>query len=81
MRDSIVKFRGLALCFSLTAHVLLSACTQSFPGSQLIATPAPSRVAQPTDASSRAASLQTLEGWVVGVADGDTITVLGADNR
>ena len=81
MRGSLVKFRRLALCLSLTAHILLSACTHSAPISQLIAPPAPAWAAQPTDESSRDASLQTLEGRVVGVADGDTITVLDAGNR
>lgn len=81
MGGSLVKFRRLALCLGFTAHVLLSAFTQGASGSQLVVTLAPTGAIQPTEAVGLAALLQTLEGRVVGVADGDTITVLGAGNR
>ena len=81
MSGSLVKFRRLALYLGFTAHVLLLACTQGASGSRLVVTPAPARTAQPTDAGGLAAPLQTIEGRVVGVADGDTITVLGVGNR
>lgn len=81
MSGNLVKFRRLALCLGFTVHVLLSACTLSMPGSQSAVTPAPARAAQPTGVVGLSATLQTLEGRVVGVADGDTITVLSVGNR
>lgn len=81
MNDKLVKCRRRALYLCLAALVLLSACTQSVPSSQLIAPQSQARAVQPTDSSAQAASVRTLEGRVVGVADGDTITVLGAGNR
>ena len=81
MSNRPVKFRPLVLGLGLSALVLLLACTQSAPSTQPNVHPAATRAAQPTATSWQATSLQTLEGRVVGVADGDTITVLGASNR
>jgi endonuclease YncB( thermonuclease family) len=82
MSNSLKKFHQLALGLGLPTLILLSAsCTQNIPGPRLIVPPAAAGAVQSTDASGRAAPLRTLEGRVVGVADGDTITVLGAGNR
>jgi endonuclease YncB( thermonuclease family) len=81
MSGSSVKSRRLALSLILSAVVLLLACAQSAPNSQIIAPSAPAQAPQPLAASGRTPATQTLEGRVVGVADGDTMTALGAGNR
>lgn len=76
-----MKSRRPALGSCLLTITLFLACTRSPTSPQLTVPPAPALAAQPTTASGQASPLRTLEGRVVGVADGDTITVLGADNR
>lgn len=75
------KLQRLALGLTLAAVGLLSACTQAAPSSHIGAPPAPAQAAPPTSTTGRATASRTLEGRVVGVADGDTITVFGAGNR
>jgi endonuclease YncB( thermonuclease family) len=79
MSGRAVKSRQIALILILSTVVVLSACTRSTPGSQIIGSPA--AAPQPIAASGRTPVTQTLEGKVVGVADGDTMTILGAGNR
>jgi endonuclease YncB( thermonuclease family) len=81
MSGRSVKPQQLALSLILYAIVVLSACTQSTPSSQIIVSPAPAQAPQLIAATERTPATQTLEGKVVGVADGDTMTILGAGNR
>lgn len=77
----LAKSRQLALILTLSTVVLLLACAPSAPGPPTIVQPAPVQAAQPTATSGQTLATRILEGKVVGVADGDTITVLGAGNR
>ena len=81
MSSRVAKSRRLALTLTLSAVVLLSACAYGTPGSPTIIPPAPAQAAQPTAAPGQTPATRTIEGKVVGVADGDTITVLDAGNR
>jgi len=82
MSIRLAKLQRLTLSMALTAVGLLSACTQTAPSSHMVGPPAVAQAAPRTITPSQAATTtRTLEGKVVGVADGDTITVLGAGNR
>lgn len=81
MSNRLSKSRQFALGLPFFLVVLLSACISSAPGSQIIVPPAPAQPAQPTATLSQTSATRSLEGRVVGVADGDTITVLDAGNR
>ncbi len=81
MKHKLLKFHHLTLIWLLPILTLLSSCTQSTHSPQLLAPRAPTQPAQLTSSSRQAAAPQTLEGRVVGVADGDTLTVLDAGNR
>ena len=76
-----VKSQQFARSLSLSAVILLSACAYSLPSSPKIVRPVPTQAAQPTVTSGQAPATRSLEGKVVGVSDGDTITVLGTDNQ
>lgn len=80
MNSGSVKFRRLALSLTIAAVGLLPSCARSAANSHIGAAQSPTQVALPTATLSQAAP-RTLEGRVVGVADGDTITVLGAGSR
>lgn len=81
MSSRLQKSRQFALNLTLSALVLLSACAYSTRNSPTIISPVPAQAAQPTAASGQTPATRTLEGKVVGVADGDTITILDAGNR
>jgi len=81
MSNGLAKSRQFALGLPFFLVVLLSACVPSAPDSQIIVPPAPAQPAQPTATLGQAPAIRSLEGRVVAVADGDTITVLGAGNR
>lgn len=81
MRISSAKLQRLALSLTLVAASLLSACAQIAPSPPIGAQPTYALAAPPATTPSQVASLRTLEGKVVGVADGDTITVLAASNK
>jgi endonuclease YncB( thermonuclease family) len=81
MSGRLAKSRRLALSLTLSVIVLLSACAYATPSSPTIIPPVPAQAAQPTATSGQTLATRTLEGKVVGVADGDTITVLGAGNQ
>lgn len=81
MRDRLAKSQRLALSLTLSAVLLLSACAQSNPSSSTAIPTAPGRAVQPTATSGQASTTRILEGKIVGVADGDTVTVLDAGNR
>lgn len=81
MSSSLTKSRQLALILTLCTLILLSACAHTAPSSSIVVPPAPAQAAQSTATRGQAPAIRILEGKVVGVADGDTITVLGADNR
>lgn len=75
------KLQRLAACLTLTAVTLLSACTPHAPALQTGTPSAPAQAAGPANIPVQAVSPRTLEGKVVGVADGDTLTVLDSGNR
>jgi endonuclease YncB( thermonuclease family) len=81
MSIRLAKLRRLALSLTLAAAGLLSGCAQIAPGSHISAPPTPAQAVPPATALAQAPATRTLEGRVVGVADGDTITVLGAGDR
>jgi endonuclease YncB( thermonuclease family) len=81
MSGSLSKFRQFALGLNLSAFVLFSACAYSLPISPTGSRPASTQAAQPKATPSQTLTTRILEGKVVGVADGDTITILGAGNR
>jgi endonuclease YncB( thermonuclease family) len=81
MNIRLTKSRQFALGLILFTVILLSACAYSLPSSPPIIQPAPAQAAQSTATSGQTLATRSLEGKVVGVADGDTITVLGAGNR
>lgn len=73
------KLRRVALTFPTI--VLLLACAYNALNFPTIILPAPAQAARHTTTSGQSTAARTLEGKVVGVADGDTITVLGAGNQ
>lgn len=81
MSSSLMKSRQLALSLTLSALILLSACTHIAPSSPIVISPAPAQAAQSISTPGQVPATRILEGKVVGVADGDTITVLGTGNR
>lgn len=81
MSSKLTNLRRLALGLGLSTLVLLLVGAQNAPGARLTVLPARTRAVQPTATLGQSVPVQTLRGRVVGVADGDTITVLGADNR
>lgn len=72
-----LRFSLIALSLVLAA-VLSLACATDTPR---LTTPAPSQAAPQTAATQPAGSARTIEGRVVAVADGDTLTVPAANNR
>lgn len=81
MSSRLAKSRQIALSLIPSAVILLSACAYSTHSSPTIVPPTPAQAAQPTATSGQTLTTRRLEGKVVGVADGDTITVLSAVNR
>lgn len=81
MSGRLVKSRQFALNLILSVVILLSACAYSLSSSPTTVQPAPTQAAQPTVTSAKTLTTRILEGKVVGVADGDTITVLSAGSR
>lgn len=79
MSIRLTKLHRLVLILSLAAVGLLSACAYPAPSSYVDAPSAPA--APPTITPSQATIPRTIEGRVVGVSDGDTITILGAGSR
>lgn len=77
MTNRLMKSRRLALALRLFALALSCACARDASPSDFVA-PAARTAAAPAQT---AAAARTLAGRVVGVSDGDTITVLGAGNR
>lgn len=78
MRISLAKIQRLTLSLCLATVSLLSVWAVTAPfntGISLAAIP------PPASTPGKAATPQTLEGRVVAIADGDTITVLDAGNR
>lgn len=78
MSNRLAKSEQLAVSLTLFAVVLWSACAQSTPGTPTIVHPVLAQAAQPTAISGQTLATRILEGNVMGVTDGDTMTVLGA---
>lgn len=81
MSNRLANSRQSALSLPFFLVLLLSACAYSTPDSQIIVPPAPAQPARPTATLGQAPATRSLEGRVVAIADGDTITVLGAGNQ
>lgn len=81
MIGKAAKSWQLALSLTLSALVLLSACARNAPSSPSLPPPAPGQAAHSPATAGQVFPTRTLQGRVVGVADGDTVTILGADNN
>lgn len=81
MSIGLAKSQLLALSLTLAAVGLISACARNTPSPPTGAPPALARAVLPSTTQSQATTPRTLEGKVVSVADGDTITLLDAGNR
>ncbi len=81
MDGGLAKSQQLALSLTLSAMLLLTACAQSALNSPTVIPLVPAQAAQPTATPGQTPTTLTLEGKVVSVADGDTITVIGVGNR
>lgn len=80
MSIGLAKSQLLALSLTLAAVGLVSARARITPSSPTGASPAPAQAVPPSTTQSQATP-RTLEGKVISVADGDTITLLDAGNR